>query len=187
MQVPDLLCGAHRAFMGLELSHLRGDRNPQMDESLSGQIDALRALTLQQLRHKHVELFGEPCGSRHRQQVVRRIGWRLQVLAEGGLSERAHRRALEIADDADLRTLPPNRSGEDPTAQKLASVLSAKDRRVPEPGAVLIREFKGKRISVTVLEHGFECNGRVFKSLSAVARHATGTAWNGYAFFRLSL
>ncbi len=157
-----------------------------MDESLSRQIDALRTLTFQQLRHKHIELFGEPSGSRHRQHVVRRIGWRLQVLAEGGLSERARRRALEIAHDADLRILPPNRSV-DPTARESVNVLSAKDRRVPEPGAVLIRDFKGRRISVTVLEHGFECNGRVFKSLSAVARHATGTAWNGYAFFRLSL
>ena len=157
-----------------------------MDESLSRQIDALRTLTFQQLRHKHIELFGEPSGSRHRQHVVRRIGWRLQVLAEGGLSERARRRALEIAHDADLRILPPNRSV-DPTARESVNVLSAKDRRVPHGGAVLTRDFKGQRISVTVLEHGFECNGRVFKSLSAVARHATGTAWNGYAFFRLSL
>src|SRR6266478_2741653 len=138
MRVSDLLSAAHRAFMGLELSHLRGDRNPQMNESLSGQIDALRALTFQQLRHKHVELFGEPCGSRHRQQVVRRIGWRLQVLAEGGLSERAHRRALEIADDADLRTLPPIHPMEDPRAPESVSLLSAKDRRVPQCGAVLI-------------------------------------------------
>jgi len=160
-----------------------------MNESLSRQIDALRTLTFQQLRHKHIELFGEPSGSRHRQHVVRRIGWRLQVLAEGGLSERAHRRALEIADEADLRILPPNHAmdGSDPPSQESAGVLSAKDRRVPQSGAVLIRDFKGQRISVTVLEHGFEYNGRVFKSLSAVARHANGTAWNGYAFFRLSL
>jgi len=160
-----------------------------MNESLSRQIDALRTLTFQQLRHKHAELFGEPSVSRHRQQMVRRIGWRLQVLAEGGLSERAHRRALEIADDADLRILPPNHGVDrsDSPSQASANVLSAKDRRVPQCGAVLVRDFKGKRISVTVLEHGFECNGRVFKSLSAVARHATGTAWNGYAFFRLSL
>src|SRR5258708_4719293 len=147
MGLSGLLCGVHRAFMGLELSHLRGDQNPKMNESLSQQIDALRDLTFQQLTHKHLELFGEPPGSRHRQQVARRIGWRLQVLAEGGLSERARRRALEIAQDADLRVLPPSRPGEksDPLSQ-----LSAKDRRVPHPGAVLTRDFKGQRISVTV-------------------------------------
>ena len=174
--------------MGLELSHLEGDREPHMDESLSQQIDALRDLTLQQLMHRHIELFGEPPVSRHKQQVVRRIGWRLQVLAEGGLAERARQRALEIANDADLRLLPPNRSlkGSDPVSGTSAIVLSAKDRRLPEPGAVLVRDFKGKQISVTVLEYGFEYDGRVFKSLSAVAQHATGTSWNGYAFFRLS-
>jgi len=188
MRLVGLLCSAHRAFMGLELSHLKGDQNPYMDESLSRQIDALRDLTFQQLLHKHMELFGEPPGSRHKQQVARRIGWRLQVLAEGGLAERARRRALEIANDADLRLLPPNRSlkGSDPILGTSATLLSAKDRRLPEPGAVLVRDFKGKRISVTVLEHGFEYNGQVFKSLSAVAQHTTGTSWNGYAFFRLS-
>ena len=91
---------------GIGVISLERRKQPQMNESLSRQIDALRTLTLQQLHHKHLELFGEPCSSRHRQHVVRRIGWRLQVLAEGGLSERAHRRALEIADDADLRILP---------------------------------------------------------------------------------
>ena len=159
-----------------------------MDESLSRQIDALRDLTLQQLMHKHIELFGEPPGSRHKQHVARRIGWRLQVLAEGGLADRARRRALEIANDTDLRFLPPNRSlkGSDPTSATSATVLSAKDPRLPEPGAVLVRDFKGKRINATVLEHGFEYDGRVFKSLSAVVQQATGTSWNGYAFFRLS-
>jgi hypothetical protein len=168
--------------MGLELSQSRGGQIPKMDESLSHQIDALRALTLQQLTHKHLELFGEAPGSRHKQQLARRIAWRLQVVAEGGLSERARRRALEIVQDADLRLLPPSH----PRAKSDARIqLSAKDRRVPQSGAVLTREFKGKHITVTVLEHGFEHNGQVFKSLSAVAQQATGTSWNGYAFFRL--
>ncbi len=174
--------------MGLQLSHLRGDREPPyMDASLSRQIDELRNLTLSQLMIKYVELFGEPLRSHHKQQVIRRIGWRLQVLAEGGLSERARRRALEIACDVDLRVVPPNRywEGLHPDPHNAGSVPTAKDNRIPERGTVLVRNFKGKRISVTVLEHGFDYDGRVFKSLSAVARQATGTAWNGYAFFAL--
>ena len=157
-----------------------------MDPSLLCQIDELRSLTLSQLKIKHVELFGEPSRSQHRRQVMRRIGWRLQVLAEGGLSERARRRALEIASDVDLRVLPPNLWDGDPDSRNSGRVLSAKDSRIPECGTVLVRDFKGKRISVTVLEHGFDYDGRIFKSLSAVARQATGTAWNGYAFFGLS-
>jgi hypothetical protein len=159
-----------------------------MDASLSLQIDELRSLTLSQLMIKYVELFGEPLRSHHKQQVIRRIGWRLQVLAEGGLSERARRRALEIASDVDLRLVPPNRylDGLSPDPRNSGSVPSAKDNRIPERGTVLVRDFKGKRVSVIVLEHGFDYEGRVFKSLSAVARQATGTAWNGYVFFSLS-
>ncbi len=146
-----------------------------MDASLSSQIDELRNLTLSQLMIKYVELFGEPLRSHHKQQVIRRIGWRLQVLAEGGLSGRARRRALEIASDVDLRVVPPHRylEGLNPDPHNAGGVPSAKDDRIPERGTVLVRNFKGKRISVTVLEHGFEYAGRVFKSLSAVARQAT--------------
>ena len=115
-----------------------------MDESLSRQIDALRDLTFQQLLQKHIELFGEPAGSRHKQHVARRIGWRLQVLAEGGLAERARRRALEIASDADLRLLPPNRplQGPDPISGTSATLLSAKGAR---PATSLSWDLQGLR------------------------------------------
>lgn len=42
----------------------------------------------------------------HRQYLIRRIAWRLQANAEGGLSERATRRAEELADNADVRLTP---------------------------------------------------------------------------------
>ena len=39
---------------------------------------------------------------------------------------------------------------------------------------------------VTVTPDGlYELNGQVFKSLSAAARHITGTRWNGPRFFGL--
>jgi hypothetical protein len=38
---------------------------------------------------------------------------------------------------------------------------------------------------VTVLPTGFEFEGDVFKSLSAVAKAVTGQHCNGYHFFRL--
>jgi hypothetical protein len=187
MRACDLLCGALRAFIGMQLSHWKGrSRSPVMNESLSVQLDELRSFTIPQLRKKHIDLFGEPTGSRHKQQMLRKIGWRLQVLAEGGLSERARRRALEIAHDADLRVLPPKHSREESDRGARVSLRSARDRRIPEPGTVLVRDFKGKRISVTVLEDGFEYEGRVFKSLSAIAQKATDSSWNGYTFFHLA-
>jgi hypothetical protein len=50
---------------------------------------------------------------------------------------------------------------------------------------VLTREYKEEMISVTVLDEGFEFDGEVYKSLTAVAKSVTGSHWNGYHFFGL--
>jgi hypothetical protein len=59
------------------------------------------------------------------------------------------------------------------------------DLRLPLPGTVLTRSFKGKTVKVCVLPDGFRYQDRRFRSLSAVAEHITGTRWNGYVFFSL--
>ena len=61
-----------------------------------------------------------------------------------------------------------------------------KDDCLPPPGSILVREWRGERIIVRVLSDAFEYQGRPFRSLSAIARQATGTRWNGYQFFGLS-
>ena len=71
------------------------------------EIEELSRITVSQLRQKYLEVFGEETRSNHRQFLFRRIAWRIPALAEGGLSERARRRALEIANDADLRIRAP--------------------------------------------------------------------------------
>ena len=53
------------------------------------------------------------------------------------------------------------------------------------PGAVITREYKGREVRVTVLEEGFEHEGTVHRSLSAVAKAVTGAHWNGFHFFGL--
>ena len=55
----------------------------------------------------------------------------------------------------------------------------------PIAGTRLIREWRGKEHCVTVRRDDFEYQGRPYKSLSAVARHITGTNWNGLVFFGL--
>src|SRR3954453_1385157 len=70
-------------------------------------VAALGRLTLGQLREKYLELFGEPTRSGNRDFLFKRIAWRVQFLAGGALSERAQRRAEELARDADLRTTLP--------------------------------------------------------------------------------
>ena len=56
-------------------------------------------MTVGQLRVTYREVFGEDSRSRHMQFLFWRVAWRIQANALGGLSERARRRALEIADD----------------------------------------------------------------------------------------
>jgi hypothetical protein len=112
----------------------------------------------------------------------------MQANAEGDLSQRARRRAEALANDADLRMKPPK--GRVPAAAGGGSVTGrvapSRDPRVPMPGTVLTRPYKGKTVQVTVLRDGFECDGAVYGSLSAVAKAVTGSHWNGWHFFGLA-
>jgi hypothetical protein len=56
---------------------------------------------------------------------------------------------------------------------------------LPPPGTYLEREYKGRRVIVKVLVDGFEFDGEIYRSLSAIAREAKGTKWNGFLFFNL--
>jgi Protein of unknown function (DUF2924) len=156
-----------------------------MEESVYVEIEQLGRMRVAQLRQRYREVFGEDTGTHHKQQLVRRIAWRLQMLAQGDLSERARRRALEIAKDADLRTQVP--------AQWMSQVGSAKpargsrqDRRLPAVGTLLTRHYRGRTVTAKVQADGFEYEGCHYRSLSAVARQATGTRWNGLLFFGLA-
>src|SRR6266849_643317 len=144
------------------------------------EIDDLRCKTVAQLQIRYLEVFGEPSRSNHKQFLIRRIAWRLQALAEGDLSERARERALSLARDADLRLSAPQDS--------LSMATTAgrhRDARLPAPGTILRRAFRDQNITVHVLEKGFQYEGAVYPSLSSVARHISGTQWNGFSFFRL--
>src|SRR5262249_31939307 len=121
--------------------------------------------------------------------LIKRIAWRLQALAEGGLSERARQRATELAHEADLRLNPPvpRRPAPQVREQPVASnEPTARDRRLPPPGTILARPYKDDVVQVQVLEHGFAYQGQIYKSLSAVAKIITGSHCNGFWFFGLT-
>lgn len=65
-------------------------------------------------------------------------------------------------------------------------VRHAADGRLPMPGSLLVRDYRGKQIVVTVLENGFQYDDRQYTSLTAIAQEVTGTKWNGFAFFGLT-
>jgi hypothetical protein len=153
------------------------------------EIAALQKMTVAQLRQRHIDLFNEPTRSCNRQWLFRRLAWRVQALAEGDLSERAKERARQLTREADLRILPP-RELEMPGATGIRSVPAAfkvqKDERLPMPGTLLPRKFKGQMYYVKVLTNGFEFDGELYRSLSAIAHKITGCHWNGYHFFGLT-
>lgn len=157
--------------------------------SIQDQLLSLRYMSPAGLRAKYHEVFGEPSRSGNRDFLTKRIAWRIQSLAEGTLSQRARQRAAELARDADVRTTVPRVAKTPvPTAAPIAvhSAAVQPSKRLPMPGAAITRDYRGRTIVVTVLPKGFEFEGRVYRSLSAVAKAVTGAHWNGYLFFGLS-
>ena len=152
-------------------------------------IDELRSSNVIVLRKKYQEVFGEESKSSNKQCLFRRIAWRLQADAEGGLSERARRRAAEIVTDT-LRTRAPKEllPSEVPAnaIRVVARCQPQRDWRLPPPGTLLTRRLRDRHIIVKVLADGFEFDSRRYRSLSAIAREVTGTRWNGLLFFRLT-
>ena len=159
-----------------------------MEIHATREVAALQRLTVPQLRHRYAEVFGETTLTRNRAWLVKRLAWRLQALAEGDLSERARRRAADLARDADLRLNPPRLQPAAATPERThAAGLDAKpDGRLPPPGTILSRPYKGRTLQVLVLSSGFEYEGQVYRSLSAVAKAVTGSHCNGFLFFRLT-
>ena len=98
----------------------------------------------------------------------RSIAQRIQEQHRGGLSAQVQRQLNHI-----IKALEKNRSGHIQLPRRII------------PGAVLVRMWKGNSCRVMVLDDGFAFEGRVYNSLSEIARHITGTRWNGPKFFGL--
>ena len=160
-----------------------------MDPAVWTEIEQLSRLKTAALRAKYRELFGAESRSSNRQFLFRQIAWRLQARCEGELSERAKRRAADMADDAEIRLRAPRqfvtalRPERSPSS---AHPRHQRDWRLPQAGTVLTRDYRGQRVVVQVAADGFEFQGRHYRSLSAIAREVTGTRWNGLAFFHLT-
>jgi hypothetical protein len=133
-----------------------GEETEPLKTAILIEIESLRRATLADLREKYREVFREEARSRHREHLFRRIAWRLQALAEGDLSARARGRAEQIAQDADLRMVAPRDfftvGGE--RVETTRGNESRRDTRLPLPGALLSRKWKGRNILVEVLGKG---------------------------------
>lgn len=155
--------------------------------NVTKEVSAMQRMTVKELRRKFAEVFGDETRSGNKAWLIKRIAWRIQANAEGGLSERARQRAHELACDADIRLSPPKIKTATTAATETvtAAISFSDDARLPVPGTILVREYKGRSVQVRVLEKGFEFEGEMYRSLSAVAKTVTGSHVNGFQFFRL--
>jgi hypothetical protein len=137
------------------------------DAGLEAEIRRLPDLGLDELRARWKTLFGQPAPkSLRRSFLARAVAYQMQVDAYGGLSETTKRRLRDIA--AAVRRGDAGATG-----------IGSQTR----PGTQMIRQWKDKAHIITAVSDGFEWEGRVYKSLSAIAKAITGTNWNGFAFF----
>jgi hypothetical protein len=141
-----------------------------MSQGVLARIAALKAGSIEDLKAAWLELFGRDAPPYNRRFLESRLAYRIQELAYGGLRPETLARLEAIAEDLD---------DGDPVRRR----RRAKDR--PTAGTRLIRGWAGVDHCVTVLDDGFEYQGRPYRSLSAIAREITGTRWNGLLFFGL--
>ena len=141
--------------------------------SVLRQLATLNAMTLEQLREKWLDLYGSDPPPYKKQFLIKRLAYRIQELYYGGLSEGAKAHLSQVAQ-------------EDPMARVDVGVSEKRQSKNGIlPGTRFVRIWKDRRYEVLAQENGFEYDGRIFRSLSAVAREITGTRWNGRLFFGL--
>jgi hypothetical protein len=152
---------------------------------VAAQIAALSGMTIGELREKFLEVYGEPTRSGNKVYLRKKIAWKIQADAEGGLSQRALDRIEELAPLAPIRWRPNLKDVQVPVAEE-EKKQTPRDPRLPPVGTVLTRVHKGKEHKVEVLGDGFAYDGKRYASLTQVAFVIAQSHWNGYLFFGLS-
>ena len=137
-----------------------------MTDSIIGRIAALKTTPTPDLRAMWRDLFDSEPPRYNRRFLESRLAYRIQELQYGGLKPETVARLEALGEDLDGIEVRRKR---------------ADDR--PISGTRLVREWKGVEHTVTVLDDGYDYQGRPYKSLSAIARAIAGTRWNGWVFF----
>ena len=140
---------------------------------MTTQIAALPTLPMVDLWTLWDAHFPRRPSHRNRSYVESRLAYRIQERAYGALPTAMRRMLVEAG----------------PKHSKIKTQIGQSRRGIQMhlmPGTTLIREWNERQHRVTVTRDGlYEIDGQMFKSLSAAARHITGTQWNGPKFFGL--
>ena len=141
-----------------------------MTDQVLARIIALKTVPVATLKVMWRDLFDRDPPTNNRAWLERRLGYRIQELAHGGLKASTINRLEELG--AQLEREQRAASGKRTDLRPLA-------------GTRLIRDHQGRSHEVTVHLNHYEYQGVPFKSLSAVAKTITGVTWNGPVFFGL--
>jgi len=156
-----------------------------METTIEIKIATITKLNATELQKAYKELFKEEREFSHnRRYLIRKIAHRLQELEYGGISDKALHRVKELIEKYDPinnKTLRPDLDA----PNQNYSYRPYRDKRLPIPGSRIIKLYKGRKLEIKVLERGFEFDGKIYKSLSAVSHMITGSNWNAFDFFKL--
>jgi Protein of unknown function (DUF2924) len=141
-----------------------------MTDPIPARLAALKTMALPELKAQWRDLFGAEPPGHNRRYLESRLAYRIQELAYGGLKPETRKRLEALGEQIAGRNVTRRRVRHD---------------AMPIAGTRLIREWQGVEHTVTVLNDGYEWQGRPYRSLSAVARAIAGTRWNGLVFFGL--
>lgn len=146
-----------------------------MSDSVLRQVADLQNLTYEQLKELWRTLNGGEPPAYNRQYITKRLAYRIQEIAYGGLSDDA-REKMGAA-------LKRHGYNEDGMPARSGDRRVSSSRNLPVIGSKIVREWNGKRYEVIALRDGFEFEGRKYRSLTAIVKAITGTHWNGRKFF----
>ena len=131
--------------------------------AVAAEIERVRALSGHPLRRRWRAVFGRSVPEPLTGDLLRRM-----------IANRIQEQAFGTLDPATIKLLA-----------SLADRTSRPERNL-KIGTVLVRDYRGRRHTVTVERDGYVWEGRPYSSLSAIARAITGTAWSGPRFFAVN-
>jgi hypothetical protein len=136
---------------------------------LAERLAVLPTLGLEDLRREWRRLLRAEPPRLSRDIMMRAIAYRMQEIAQGGLSKVTQRRLMTLANQLE-------------TDGRIAPLPGPRIKS----GSRLIREWHGRIHTVTTIDEGFEFQGKTYRSLTQIAFEITGAKWSGPRFFGLT-
>jgi hypothetical protein len=130
--------------------------------AVEAEIARVRSLSGDALRRRWQSVFGRSPPDSLPPDLLRRM-----------IAARVQEQAFGTLDRTTLKLL-------DGLARREGARTAERNLKI---GTVLVRDYQGRRHTVTVEPDGYVWEGNPYSSLSAIARAITGTAWSGPRFF----